>query len=215
VLGNCFSPMSPKTAYSLCISLNRVHLGAEGSTVLRYLLTCILMLISFALVACDDGPEQAKTTTQNDSGIFQAEKATEKKDIESTGKGIVRARLVSLDQQNTGLAALLKSVSEGTTVDSGNAESDKYRLTLNLFPDVVIAVDVAATPGTAGLPKFFGGIVVGDETSLVTLMHRQGAFSGNVRYDGKLFRIRDEGNNQYRIEEAKPVELPGHKADDN
>jgi hypothetical protein len=181
---------------------------------MRYFLTGILLLAGLMLAACDDAPDEAKTQTLQDNGIFKAEAATDDGIAASPGLGIVRARKVSLDQSNAGLTALLKTVSEKTVANTDKSGLGKYALTLNLFPDVVVSVELEASPGSTGLPEFFGGTVVGDQTSLVTLMHRNGAFSGNVRYGGKLFRIRDEGDNLYRVEEAAPVNLPGHKASD-
>ena len=201
-------PVAAKTAYSPCISSSRGRLAREGNAVLRKLLTCFVLWTTLALVACDDAPEEAETQALPDRGIFQVEKVKEDRDNASPGKGIVRARLVSLDQKNNGLITLLSSVSKEIRPNTSSAELPKHTLTLNLFPDVVITVELEASPGGSGLPEFFGGTVVGDNTSLVTLMHRNGAFSGNVRYGGKLFRIRPEDSRQHRIEEVAPIALP-------
>jgi hypothetical protein len=208
------SPVAVKTAYSPCISSLKVCLAREGSAVLRKLLTGFLLMSTLALVACDDAPEETETKAQSDSGIFQAAKLEKDQNIASPGKGIVRTRLVGLDQKNDGLTALLKSVSDKPDADNNSTSTPSHRLTLNLFPDVVVTVSLEASPGGAGLPEFFGGTVVGDPTSLVTLMHRDGTFSGNVRYGGKLFRIRSAGIDQYSIEEVAPVSLPAHKSSD-
>jgi hypothetical protein len=205
----------PKTIYSLCISFDRKRLKMEGEAAMRYFLKGIMLLSVLVLTACDDGPEEVKNQPLQDRGIFQAEKATGNQSGGFSGKGIDRARRVSLDLKNDGLASLLKSIKEEDGSTKPGSETHRHKLQLNLFPDAVIVVELEASPGGAGLPAFFGGTVIGDDTSLVTLMHREGTFSGNIRYGDKLFRIRSEGKDQYRIEEVTPVALQSPKGGDD
>jgi len=179
----------------------------KGGASARCLLSAMLLLIGFTLMACDEAPDNAEQVELQDSGIFLAEGKTETGSGELSAKGIVRTRVVELNKNDKGLTALLESIDDPgtpktTTVSPG--------INLNLFADVVVVAEVQGSTVEGGQPVFLSGSIRGDETSLVTFMLRGNAISGNVRFGGRFFRIRPAGEGKVRIEEVASVALPEH-----
>ncbi len=140
------------------------------------------------LIACSNPGE----------GLFQAGA-----DDGEKASGVVRQRLTRLD------ATYFK---ERIAERQGRRAGAAFPVRINLFDDFAVDLELverAADDSAASV--ILGGEAPGYEHSLVTLMLKDGRISGNIRLDGRLFRIRPAAGGLYRIEEVTPPQRREHE----
>ena len=153
----------------------------------------LLILTGVGAVACDDAPDKADVAP----GLFSHEAWIVEASAEAgviPENGVLRHRQVSLND---------------TSLFSPKPAA-KQTLTLNLFADVVISAELELTSSPDSRTVFYSGPVVGQETSLVTLMLSDQRVFLNVRVGGLFYRVRPDLDGFHRIEEISLVNLPGH-----
>ena len=178
--------------------------------VVRIIFSFIWIAMAGSVVGCDDTADQnsdqpsaqansqRSTTKTPDTGLFRAILKAHQQVPALLSKSTVRQRLVKLE---TGLVAAM--------------QAGRRRVRINLFPNLVVTVDLDRTPGEKGMPSFFGGTVVepgGNEaTSLVTFILQDNRLRGNIRMGGNLYRIQPHDDGLHLISEVAPVNLPEGK----
>jgi hypothetical protein len=133
-----------------------------------------------------------------ETGLFQAGA-----DVKEAASGVVRQRLTSLEG-----TYFKKHITERPDRRPGQA----FFVRINLFNDFAVDLELverAAHDSPASV--IFGGRAPDYEHSLVTLILKEGRLSGNIRLDGRLFRIRPAGDGLHRIEEVIPAERREHQ----
>ena len=140
------------------------------------------------LIACSDAEE----------ALFQAGD-----EVAGKASGVVRQRLTRLD------GTYLK---ERITEREGGRAGEAFPVRINLFDDFAVDLELVERPADdSAASVILGGEAPAYEHSLATLILKDGRLSGNIRLDGRLFRIRPADDGLYRIEEVIPPERREHQ----
>ena len=132
-------------------------------------------------------------------GLFAPSSAKSGPAVGDNSPGVVRWRPTDID-----VGYLMGQIS---TAAKGAGQSSK--VTLNLFDDVVVPIEVWDT-GVGGVraDRVLSGWVPQSENSLATLVVNQGRVSGKVWADGALYRFRPDAQGGYVVAEVDTSRFP-------
>ena len=147
------------------------------------------ILAAALLVACSCAEE----------GLFETGAADEA----DKASNVTRQRLARIDEAY---------FTEHVTEREGGGAGKPFSLRLNLFDDFAVDLELIERPaGESAAKRILGGEAPAYEHSMATFTITDGRISGNLRLDGRLFRIRPTEDGLHRIEEVAPPQIREHE----